>query len=138
MWLCLKYEERLAGVRDALERALKIKDSREDNFEHLLHIYGMMCGCEDERGLHGLGELLGLALDVFLLLGRQRRVNIILSANKQGMSGTIQPTRLAIPLFDAGQRRLPRKVEYKQYSSCVVAHEGQHAQEFMMASQIPN
>ena len=63
---------------------------------------------------------------------------VVLGANKNGNRRLIEPPALPVPLLDAVERALAGKVKHEENGDGIVAHEGQHVDEFALAAQVPD
>ena len=50
----------------------------------------------------------------------------------------VESPRLAVPLLDAVECRFSGEVKHEEDGHCIVADEGQHVDEFALATEIPN
>lgn len=63
---------------------------------------------------------------------------VILCTNQDGNGRLVEAPALAVPLLDAIQCALARQVEHEQDSDGIVTDEGEHVDEFALATEIPD
>ena len=78
-------------------------NNNSDYLENLLNVYGVRSRAENERSLHGLGELASLLGDFGLLVIWKSRVEVVLGANQEGRGALVKQTRLLVPVLDTRQ-----------------------------------
>ena len=75
---------------------------------------------------------------LFLILSWKIDEMIVFGANQEGNSSLVEASTLSVPLLDAVERRLPRKVEHEEDGNSVITDERKHVDELALTTKIPD
>ena len=123
---------------------------------YLLHVDAVACAAEYQACSHCLCEASslrkpaisrrqGCRSDVahlrryfFLLLSGEVDEVVIFCTDQQWNGCLVEPSTLAVPFFDGIEGALSGQIKHEEYGDCVVANQGEHVDEFTLASKIPD
>ena len=63
---------------------------------------------------------------------------VIFCTDQQRNGSLVEPSTLAVPFFDGIEGALSGQVKHEEDGDCVVADQGEHVDEFALASEIPD
>ena len=63
---------------------------------------------------------------------------VVLGADQERNGSLVETSALAVPFLDRIERALSGQVKHEEYGNGIVADEGEHVDEFALASKIPD